>query len=177
MDFVGWLNPNTGAVISYDHTSPASPSDADFYKHVNVDVTADFGHGLGGSVIIPGPITDIPDGKIKITYDKAGGTSPQNPTPNGTHLVIPKRVGTDISLITVAFDSGMPPGEYTDMKCTGYFISGLGFSEVRFISAADGKSCTFSTAQYPTQTFTLKVEARNASNQLLSRTFLIDLQN
>ena len=177
MDFVGWLNPNTGAVISYDHTSPTSPSDADFYKHVNVDVTADFGHGLGGSVIIPGPITDIPDGKIKITYDKAGGTSPQNPTLNGTHLVIPKRVGTDISLITVAFDSGMPPGEYTDMRCTGYFISGLGFSEVRFISAADGKSCTFSTAQYPTQTFTLKVEARNASNQLLSRTFLIDLQN
>lgn len=177
MDFVGWLNPNTGAVISYDHTSPTSPSDADFYKHVNVDVTADFGHGLGGSVIIPGPITDIPDGKIKITYDKAGGTSPQNPTPNGTHLVIPKRVGTDISLITVAFDSGMPPSEYTDMRCTGYFISGLGFSEVRFISAADGKSCTFSTAQYPTQTFTLKVEARNASNQLLSRTFLIDLQN
>ena len=177
MDFVGWLNPNTGAVISYDHTSPTSPSDADFYKHVNVDVTADFGHGLGGSVIIPGPITDIPDGKIKITYDKAGGTSPQNPTPNGTHLVIPKRVGTDISLITVAFDSGMPPGEYTDMRCTGYFISGLGFSEVRFISAADGESCTFSTAQYPTQTFTLKVSAIDSHGQLLSRTFLIDLQN
>ena len=176
-DFVNWLNPNTTAVVSYNHLSPVTPSDAVFYKHANVDVTTDFGNGLEGTVTTPGPITDIPDGKIKITYDKSGGTSPQTPTMNGTHYKIPKRIGTDISFIKVEFDNLTPPSEYTNMECTAYFTSGAGVSAVRFVSALDGNSCTFSTGTYPTQTFVLKVSAYNTSHTLLSRTFLIDLHN
>lgn len=176
-DFVNWLNPNTTAVVSYNHLSPVTPSDAVFYKHANVDVTTDFGNGLEGTVTTPGPITDIPDGKIKITYDKSGGTSPQTPTMNGTHYKIPKRIGTDISFIKVEFDNLTPPSEYTNMECTAYFTSGAGVSAVRFVSAVDGNSCTFSTGTYPTQTFVLKVSAYNTSHTLLSRTFLIDLHN
>ncbi len=176
-DFVNWLNPNTTAVVSYNHLTPVTPSDAVFYKHANVDVTTDFGNGLEGTVTTPGPITDIPDGKIKITYDKSGGTSPQTPTMNGTHYKIPKRIGTDISFIKVEFDNLTPPSEYTNMECTAYFTSGAGVSAVRFVSALDGNSCTFSTGTYPTQTFVLKVSAYNTSHTLLSRTFLIDLHN
>ena len=176
-DFVNWLNPNTTAVVSYDHLTPVTPSDAVFYKHANVDVTTDFGNGLEGTVTTPGPITDIPDGKIKITYDKSGGTSPQTPTMNGTHYKIPKRIGTDVSFIKVEFDNLTPPSEYTNMECTAYFTSGAGVSAVRFVSAVDGNSCTFSTGTYPTQTFVLKVSAYNTSHTLLSRTFLIDLHN
>ena len=176
-DFVNWLNPNTTAVVSYNHLSPVTPSDAVFYKHANVDVTTDFGNGLEGTVTTPGPITDIPDGKIKITYDKSGGTSPQTPTMNGTHYKIPKRIGTDISFIKVEFANLTPPSEYTNMECTAYFTSGAGVSAVRFTSATDGNSCTFSTGTYPTQTFVLKVSAYNTSHTLLSRTFLIDLHN
>ena len=177
IDFVNWLNPNTAAVVSYNHTTPVTPSDDIFYKYVNVDLTADFGSGLTGSVTIPGVITDIPDGKIKITFDKSGGASPQTPTMNGSHYVIPKRIGTDITFIKVEFDGLTPPNEYTNMECIAYFTSGSGVSEVRFISASDGKSCTFSSGTYPTQTFVLKVSAYNTSHTLLSRTFMIDLHN
>jgi putative lipoprotein len=177
VDFVHWLNPNTAAIVSYDHTAPVTPSDAVFYKHANVDVTADFGNGLEGTVTTPGPITDIAANKIKITYDKNGGTSPQTPTMNGTHYKIPKRIGTDVSFIKVEFDNLTPSNEYTNMECTAYFTSGAGVSAVRFTSAPDGNSCTFSTGTYPTQTFVLKVSAYNTSHTLLSRTFLIDLHN
>lgn len=179
VDFAGWLYPNTGASVSPDHTTPAHASHSDFYKHVNVYLKADFGYGLGGSVIIPGPITDIPDGKIKITYDKDSGITPQDPHETTTHhLIIPKRFGGEITFITVKFDPSMPSGEYTNMKCTAYFTAGLGFvDEVQFNSAPDGNSCKFSTSSYITQTFTLKVSAIDSHGQLLSRTFLIDLQN
>ncbi len=179
VDFAGWLYPNTGASVSPDHTTPAHASHSDFYKHVNVYLKADFGYGLGGSVIIPGPITDIPDGKIKITYDKDSGITPQDPHETATHhLIIPKRFGGEITFITVKFDPSMPSGEYTNMKCTAYFTAGLGFvDEVQFNSAPDGNSCKFSTSSYITQTFTLKVSAIDSHGQLLSRTFLIDLQN
>ena len=177
VDFVNWLNPNTGTTVAYDHTHPTAPSDADFYKHANVDLTTNFGHGLEGSVTLPAAITDIPDGKIKITYAKTDGTSSQTPTMNGTHYKIPKRIGTDISFIKVEFDNLTPSNEYTNMECTAYFTSGAGVSAVRFTSATDGNSCTFSTGTYPTQTFVLKVSAYNTSHTLLSRTFLIDLHN
>ena len=175
-DFRAWLNPNTGAVVSHDHAHPTAPSDADFYKYVNVDLTTDFGNGLEGTVTMPNAETDIPDGKIKITYDKDGGTTHHTPTTSGSHLVIKKRVGTDISFITVEFDPAVTP-EYTHMECTAYFKAGSGVSAVDFLPAADGMSCTFSTGTYPTQIFTLKVSGRDSHGALRSKTFLIDLVN
>ncbi|MGP1565022.1 MAG: hypothetical protein ACTTHU_06290 [Treponema sp.] len=179
-EFAGWLNPNTGAAVSYDHSTPGVAAHVDFYKHINVDLTTNFGNNLEGTVEIPAPIVDIPDGKIKITYDKDGGSSPQNPTLIGTHYVIPKKLpppGGEITFITVKFNGLSPSNEYTDMECTAYFTAGPAVSAVNLFSAADGNSCKFSTGTYPTQTFTLKVSALNQSHVRLSRTFLIDLQN
>ena len=124
-------------------------------------------------------MTDIPDSKIKITYEKQDGSGSGTPTPSGTHLIIPKRIGMDISFIKVEFNGLSPANEYTDMECTAYFTSAssLGVSQVTFKSEPDGKSCKFSTATYPTQTFVLRVSALNASHTRLSRTFLIDLHN
>ncbi len=77
------------------------------------------------------------------------------------------------------FDNLTPANEYTDMECSAYFTTGsvTAVNKVDFVSASDGNSCVFSTAAYPTQTFTLKVSAKNQSGIRLSNTFLIDLSN
>ena len=178
LDFAGWLNSNTRIEVSPDHTiSPMPAGHADFYKHINVDLTANFGNALDGTVTMPGPLTEIPANRFKITYDKDNGTTHYTPQMDNGHFVIPRYVGTDISFITVKLDNLATPGEYKNMQCEGYFTSGSGFSKVLFNSAADGKSCTFSTGSYPTQRFTLLVRAFDSSNHPFSRTFLIDLQN
>lgn len=179
-DFAGWLNPNTGRSVSYDHTSPTPTTDPNCYKHINVDLTTDFGNGLEGTVAIPPTVQDIAAGKIKITYDKDGGTSPTDPVLSGIHYVIPKKLSSgDITFIKVEFNNLTPANEYTDMECSAYFTTGsvTAVNKVDFVSAADGNSCVFSTAAYPTQTFTLKVSAKNQSGIRLSNTFLIDLSN
>ena len=176
IDFKKWINPGTGAEIT-ELVPPSQPAE---YKYKNAELAADYGYGLDGTITIPGQLNDLDRNKIKITYDKDGGMTHTAATPNTAgHLVIPKRTGPDVTFITVAFD-GLSPStpEYKDMECTAYFTAGAtAWSKVNFISAPDGKSCTFSTLQYPAQTFTLVVSAKDTSNnQRVSQTYIIDLQ-
>ena len=179
-----FLTRGTAAFTGWGKLSGTPPSIITTYdRYENVIVTASYGNSFTGSLDLE-TLAEIDKKNIIIEYGDHNlapltKVHPATPPDMNYTVDIPKKTGASLesTWIKVSFAPTAIPAseEYSNMQCTLYLGNGLYINKLNLISAADGKSCTFSTQDYIPQKITLQVKATNKAHQTVGKTFLINL--
>ena len=170
--FTGW-----GKIPS---APPYTPTPLTTYNgYENIIATASYGHSFNGTVDLE-TLTEMDAGNIVFEYGDSNLTPLTPVTPDSSlNVSIPKKTGTPLqnTWVKISFTTPAIPAteEYSNMQCTLYLGNGMYINKFDILSAADGKSCVFSTQEYIPQKITLQIKATNKAHQIVGKTFYINL--